>query len=248
MTTFSALLFGFLLGLKHATDADHLAAVATLVTRTGSTWTTAKQGVAWGLGHATTLMLVGGAVLALGSSVPAALGKALEFAVGLMLIALGADVLRRLLRERVHFHVHRHGPDLTHVHAHSHCAQEARGAAAPGTRRHAESEHAHPHGLPLRALAVGTMHGLAGSAALVLLSLDAAQSWSTGLLYIGVFGAGSVAGMAALSVVVALPLRWSAGRLGRLHAGTTALFGAASCAIGLYLVVEIGFVQGFVGA
>jgi hypothetical protein len=248
MTTLSVLLFGFLLGLKHATDADHLAAVATLVTRPGSTWNTAKQGVAWGLGHAFTLMLVGGAVLALGSSIPAGLDRALEFAVGLMLVALGGDVLRRLARERIHFHVHHHGPDVTHVHAHSHTAREARGAAAPGTRRHAESEHAHPHGLPLRALAVGTMHGLAGSAALVLLSLDAAQSWSTGLLYIGVFGAGSVAGMAVLSMVIALPLRWSAGRLGRLHAGTTALFGAASCAIGFYLVVDIGFARVLAGA
>lgn len=241
MTTLSILLVGFLLGMKHATEADHLAAVATLVTRQATYAQTIRQGIAWGLGHTLTLMLFGGAVLWFGTAIPAGLEQALEFCVGLMLVALGADVLRRIARSRTHFHVHAHGADLTHVHAHSHAGAEP----APATgRTHADRPHDHPHGLPLRALAVGTMHGLAGSAALVLLSLNAVQHWTTALVYIAIFGAGSIIGMALLSVAIAIPLRLSARRLGRLHTSTTALLGIFSCALGLYLVYEIGFARG----
>jgi cytochrome c biogenesis protein CcdA len=104
MTPFSILVVGLLLGMKHATEADHLAAVATLATRQNSLRQTLRQGVAWGVGHTLTLMLFGGAVLWLGRVIPPGLGQALEMAVGAMLVALGADVLRRLVRDRVHFH------------------------------------------------------------------------------------------------------------------------------------------------
>jgi len=241
MTTFSILLFGFLLGMKHATEADHLAAVATLVTRQTNYAQTVVQGVAWGLGHTLMLLLFGGIVLALGRAIPPNLEQALEFCVGLMLIALGADVLRRVVRHRIHFHVHRHGADVAHVHAHSHAEAEVHGLEK--MQNHAETKHDHPHGLPLRALAVGTMHGLAGSAALVLLSLQTVPTWTTGLVYIALFGAGSIAGMALLSLAIAVPLRLSA-RLAWLHNATTALFGAFSCALGVYVVYEIGFAQG----
>ena len=243
-TVLSILLVGFLLGLKHATETDHLAAVATLVTRQSTYAQTAIQGLAWGLGHTVTLMLVGGLVLALGKQIPPNLEQALEFGVGLMLIVLGADVLRRLVRSRIHFHVHSHGVEIRHVHAHGHVAAAAPKPGATERHRHIDARHEHPHGLPLRALAVGTMHGLAGSAALVLLSLEAVQSWELGLLYIVVFGTGSIAGMALLSVVIAVPLRLSSGRLGRLHNATTALFGAFSCGLGFFLVIEIGYVRG----
>lgn len=243
MTMLSVLLIGFLLGLKHATEADHLAAVATLVTGKSSYAQTAMQGVAWGIGHTLTLMGVGGAVLVLGKAIPPRLEQALELGVGVMLLLLGADVLRRLARRRIHFHVHDHGAAVTHVHAHGHAPSELSARAASGARSHAGTPHEHPHGLPLRAVIVGTMHGLAGSAALVLLSLDAVRSWQAGLVYIALFGAGSIVGMALLSIAIAVPLRLSAGRLGRLHNATTALFGAVSCAIGLYLVIEIGIVQ-----
>lgn len=244
MTVLSILLVGFLLGLKHATETDHLAAVATLVTRQSTYTQTLMQGVAWGLGHTLTLMLVGGVVLLLGKQIPPNLEQALEFGVGVMLIALGADVLRRLIRNRIHFHVHSHASGVRHVHAHGHGAADAHAAHALAAHTRVETRHEHSHRLPLRALAVGTMHGLAGSAALVLLSLQAVQSWQMGLIYIAVFGFGSIAGMALLSVAIAVPLRLSSHRLGRLHNATTALFGAFSCVLGVYLVVEIGFVRG----
>lgn len=235
MTALSILLVGLLLGMQHATEADHLAAVATLVSRTGSLGQTVRQGVAWGVGHTLTLLAFGGAVLWLGQAISPDLEHALETAVGAMLVLLGADVLRRLVRDRIHFHVHRHGADTVHVHAHSH------GGEGP----HAKSAHAHAHPSrwPLRALAVGMMHGLAGSAALVVLSLEAMSSPGLGVGYIALFGFGSIAGMALLSVAIALPLRLSSRRLTGLHRAMTALVGAGSCAFGIAMVVEVGYLK-----
>lgn len=233
MTVFSILVVGLLLGMKHATEADHLAAVATLVTRQTSLAQTLRQGVAWGLGHTITLMLFGGAVFVLGQAISPKLERTLESAVGIMLIVLGADVMRRLIRDRIHFHVHRHGPATEHVHAHSH----------RGEGHHDQSTHRHEHARrwPLRALAVGIMHGLAGSATLVVLSLKSAPSLSLGLIYIAVFGIGSIVGMAILSMVIALPLRISAGYLVGLHRSMTALVGVFSCVLGLSMLVRIAY-------
>ena len=172
MSLYLILLAGFLLGMKHATEPDHLAAVATLSTGRQTLAQTLRQGVAWGVGHAATLMVFGGAVLALGKAVPFWMTQVLELAVALMLIGLGTDVLLRLRRQKVHFHVHHHASSMLHVHAHSHLKD------APGKNAvHSLLPHGHLHGLPLRALTVGMMHGMAGSAALVLLSLDAVESY-----------------------------------------------------------------------
>jgi len=239
MTLISILLVGLLLGMKHATEADHLAAVATLATREATLAQTLRQGVAWGVGHTLSLMGFGGVVFLLDRAISPSLEQALETAVGIMLVVLGADVLRRLIVERIHFHVHRHasqdGQPHEHVHAHSH----------RGERAHQASVHRHEHARrwPLRALAVGMMHGLAGSAALVMLSLKSLPSWSIGLGYIVVFGVGSIVGMALLSVAIALPLRLSAGYLLGLHRSMTGLVGLFSCALGVCMVVEIGYVR-----
>ena len=227
MSLYLILLAGFLLGVKHATEPDHLAAVATVSAGRQTVAQTVRQGVAWGIGHAATLMLFGGLVLALGKAVPPWMAQALEFAVALMLIGLGADVLLRLRRQKIHFHVHHHAPSILHVHAHSHSKDSL--------------THGHPHGLPLRALSVGMMHGMAGSAALILLSLEAVESVELGLVYIALFGLGSVAGMALLSVAIAIPLSLSAsGRLTWLRNGITVAVGMASCLLGAAMVFHIG--------
>lgn len=235
MTGLFILIMGFLLGMKHATEADHLAAVATLVTRQNSLAQTMHQGIAWGIGHTLTLMLFGGIVLALGTSIPDHMVQGLELAVGLMLIALGADVLRRLVRKRIHFHVHSHEGSVKHVHAHSHVGE--------GAHRYSLHRHTHRKKLPLHALTVGMMHGMAGSATLILLSLGAVQSFSMGLLYIILFGVGSIAGMALLSVAIAIPLRFSADYLGWLHNGVIAVVGGFSCVLGAIMVYQVGFVE-----
>jgi len=241
MTALSILVVGLLLGMRHATEADHLAAMATLATRPGSLAQTLRQGLAWGLGHTLTLMAFGGTVLLLGQAISPRLGQALESAAGVMLFVLGADVLRRLVRDRIHFHVHRHGPRVAHVHAHSH-----RGEGA-----HAESAHRHGHAArrwPLRALAVGMVHGLAGSAALVVLTLQAIPSVALGVGYIAVFGAGSIAGMAMLSLAIAVPLRLSSAYLTRVHHAMTALVGGVSCALGASMVLDAGYLKALLGA
>ena len=229
----SLLLMGFLLGMRHSLEADHLAAVATLATRSRGQRDSQRQGAAWGLGHTITLVLFGSVVLWMEAVMPRALVQGLELAVGAMLIVLGAEVLWRLLRERVHFHLHRHADGQAHFHAHSHA-----GDARPHDA--AAHHHGHPRRLPWRALLIGLMHGMAGSAALILLALQTVQSPWTGMLYMLLFGLGSVLGMAVLSVAIALPLRRSATGVTWLHNGLHALVGVVSIALG-GMVVSAGW-------
>lgn len=233
MTLASILALGFLLGLRHATEADHVAAVATLATRSRSLAHTVAQGIAWGAGHSLSLMLFGGMVLVLGVVVPERAAQGLELAVGVMLIGLGIDALLRLRRERIHFHAHRHADGVAHFHAHAHRGER-------GPHQAARHDHGHPAGFPLRALLVGMVHGMAGTAALVLLSVEALHSPAQGLAYIAVFGVGSILGMAVLSAAIALPLRLTSQRLGRAYRGLSAAVGVTTILIGCGIVVRMG--------
>lgn len=233
--TFSLLLLGFMFGMRHAVDSDHLAAVASLATRSDSMRDTIRQGAAWGLGHTITLLLFGSLVLILDLVMPERMAQILELMVGLMLVVLGLDVLRRLARDRIHFHTHHHEDGEVHFHAHSHAGEDGH-----DPRRHA---HDHPAGFPLRALLVGLMHGMAGSAALILLTLQTVKSPVVGLMYIALFGIGSMLGMALLSIIIAIPLRYSARGMTLLHNGLQAVIGTATLAIGAMLVYEIGWQQ-----
>lgn len=220
------LLLGFLLGIRHAMESDHVAAVATLVTRHLPLRRTIMQGAVWGLGHALTLFTAFSLVLFLDVLVPEHAAEALEAAVGLMLVALGVDVLLRLYRERVHFHAHRHDDGTLHLHAHSHRGERR------GEHSAEHHEHEHPESFPLRALCVGMMHGLAGSAALILLTLNTTLSPLTGLVYVGLFGLGATAGMALLSAAIAIPLLCSARSVTWLHHGLQFAVGCATVALG----------------
>jgi ABC-type nickel/cobalt efflux system permease component RcnA len=240
VTPVSILALGFLLGMRHALDADHLAAVATLATRSRSVAHTVLQGVAWGTGHTVTLMLFGGAVLVLGLALPERAAQALELAVGVMLVALGADVLFRVWRKRVHFHAHRHADGVAHFHAHSHAHETAPHDPA----RH---DHPHPRRFPARALLVGMVHGMAGSAALILLSLEALRSPAWGLVYIAIFGVGSILGMAALSAAIAVPLRLTSRHLTRAYDGLSAAVGLGTLLLGCYIVYGIAGGNGLAG-
>jgi ABC-type nickel/cobalt efflux system permease component RcnA len=228
---FSVLLLGLLVGLQHAMEADHLAAVASLTTRSRNLGEAARLGTAWGIGHTLTLLLFGGGVLLLGSTVPDRLVLWLEAAVGIMLILLGGDVLRRLWKQRVHFHSHRHGQQR-HFHAHTHQADTDHGADP--------HRHSHVANLPLRSLLVGMMHGMAGSAALIVFALASVQSTWEGLAYIALFGVGSIVGMALLALVISFPLRWSATSLTWAHNGLTGLFGTLTVVLGGLLLHQTG--------
>lgn len=226
---------GFMIGMKHALEADHIAAVASLAAGNRSIRETTKLGVAWGLGHTTTLFLVGTAVLLADTVVPETVAQVLEFAVGAMLVVLGLDVLFRITRRRAHFHAHEHG-GTHHFHAHRHASHGRHDGTAHG--------HNHPSGLPIRALLVGLVHGMAGSAALVLLTLSTIQSLWWGLTYIFLFGLGSVMGMAMLSCAIALPLRFSANRLTWAWRGLTATIGAITVVLGVSIAWRIAVAQG----
>ena len=178
-----------------------------------------------------SLRPLGGLCLLLRATISDRLAGALEGAVGVMLLLLGADVLWRLRRGRVHVHPHRHADGTLHLHAHSHAHSHAPGEA------HDPHHHEHAHGLSRRALLVGLVHGLAGSAALLLVTVATISSLWLGLAYIAVFGIGSILGMAALSVVIALPLQGPS-RLAGWSQGLEAVIGVSTILIGAWVLYK----------
>jgi cytochrome c biogenesis protein CcdA len=226
---FGILGLGFLLGMQHALEADHIAAVSSIAARRSQIGDIVKHGLTWGLGHTLTLFVFAGVAILLGRAIPETVAKPIEGAVGIMLIGLGAHVLWRLWRDRVHFHRHGHADGTVHFHAHSH---------AGDTLPHARTAHIHEHGLRWRTLLVGLMHGMAGSAALLVLAVTQASSPVAGLGYVALFGLGSMIGMGALSAVIAVPLAVSARFLTVANRALQGAVGAVTIAIGLVTLVK----------
>jgi len=226
MTLAVVLVIGFCLGVRHATDSDHVVAVTTIVSRERSVGAAAWVGVLWGLGHTVTLLLFGGGIVLFGWEISPRLGLSMEMLVAVMLIALGvgniSGVLPRL-NERVH---RQHAP---HPHDESSFEREPAPYAHLGR---------------LRPFAVGVVHGLAGSAAIALLVLGTIKSVSLALVYLALFGAGTVAGMLLLTLAMSLPISMLARRLARVEQLTARLTGALSIAFGLFLAYRIGVSDG----
>lgn len=226
----SALLLGFFVGMQHALEPDHLAAVASMISGKTSIKSMIKHGIAWGLGHTSTLLLVSAAVFVAGMGISGVVSRWLEFGVGLMLVGLGGHVIWRLHGERWHIHKHSHGSDQPHLHFHSH-----HGENAP----HSLLRHDHSHAaLPLRALAVGVMHGMAGSAALIVLTAAAFASLAAALTYVLIFGLGTVAGMALLTAGMAFPMSWSARAINPVYVGLQLAIGVATTSLGFFIVYD----------
>ncbi|UYO45987.1 sulfite exporter TauE/SafE family protein [Rhodopseudomonas palustris] len=221
---FAILGLGFLLGMQHALEVDHIAAVSTIAARRSGVGDIVKHGLTWGLGHTLTLFLFAGIALVIGQSIPEQIAEPLEGAVGFMLVALGGHLLWRLWRDRVHVHVHQHGDGVRHLHLHSH---------ADRLSHDAPSAHRHEHGFRWRMLLVGLMHGMAGSAALLVLAVSQAPSPAQGLLYVALFGLGSMVGMGALSAVIAVPVVISARSLTTANRLLQGAVGVLTIAIGL---------------
>jgi cytochrome c biogenesis protein CcdA len=240
---------GFFLGMRHATDPDHVVAVTTIVTRHRTKAGAAMIGALWGLGHTLTILVVGTGIILLGWVIPPRVGLSLELSVGVMLIALGGMNLTGVLgpQDTVHSHAHAHG-DYVHSHAHAH-----------------EPE-AHPHepgqtplgrldlrlgslGLyqTVRPLIVGVVHGLAGSAAVALLVLTTIGSSAWSVFYLLLFGAGTIAGMMLVTVGMAWPLAYAGARLPRLTQGLRLASGVLSLVFGLAMAYQIGVVDGLFG-
>src|ERR1700736_2479010 len=226
---FGILGLGFLLGMQHALEADHIAAVSSIAARRTQIGDIVRHGLTWGLGHTLTLFVFADAALLLGHAIPEQVARPIESAVGIMLVGLGAHVLWRLRRDRIHFHRHGHSDGTVHIHAHSHAGE---------TVAHTRAVHAHAHGFRWRTLLVGLMHGMAGSAALLVLSASRAPSPAAGIGYVALFGIGSMVGMGALSGVIAVPLAVSARWLALANRGLQGAIGLVTIAIGIVTVAE----------
>lgn len=225
------LLLGLAVGVQHAFEADHIAAVSSLVTPQKSVRRIVAHGAVWGLGHTVTLMGVTGGAIVFGLAISQSLSEWLELLVGAMLVCLGANVIVTLARKRIHFHRHNHGDGTTHFHAHSHNGENA----PHDPRRH---DHRHPAGLPIRTFVVGMMHGMAGSAALLVLTAATVGSTPLGLGYILLFGLGSIIGMASLSAIIAVPLAWSARAMTWANNGLQGVIGLTTVTLGILIVNE----------
>jgi len=225
--TFTMLGLGLVLGLRHALDPDHVAAVSTIVSESKSVRRSSLVGTFWGLGHTVALLLAGIFVLALKFQISPRFALWMEFVVALMLILLGARSLLRSLRD-YKVHVHRHTHDGTeHVHVHVH---------RPG------EQHRHRHLIKLgaRPFVIGMVHGMAGSAALMILVLATLPSAIAGLVYIAVFGVGSVGGMLLMSSLISLPFVLTAKPFSAVGSGLQLVAGSASLALGVFLVWQYG--------
>ncbi len=250
MTTFlPILLLGFFLGMRHATDSDHVVAVTTIVSRQRSIGSAAWTGIFWGIGHSLTLVVVGGAIILFGIVVPARLGMSLEFGVALMLILLGTLNLRAtfLSVEKVveakHQHAHQHG-DYVHNHSHGHDrASHGHAAEAVPAAKLDRCFGSLKFYQALRPLIIGTVHGLAGSAAVALLVLPIIHDASWAMAYLLIFGVGTITGMMLITAAIAVPMSYSTRfKFLQRHLGTAA--GVLSLGFGLFLAYQIGFVDG----
>ena len=220
---FSVLGLGFVLGLKHALDPDHMAAVSTIVSESKSMKRSSLIGTFWGLGHTLSLLCAGIVVIALKVQISERIASWMEFGVALMLILLGIRAVLKPLRGWK-LHVHRHTHDGgTHSHVHVH---------RPG-----EDEHQHRHLIRsgARPFFVGMVHGMAGSAALMILVLTTLPSAFAGLIYIAVFGLGSVGGMLIMSSLISVPFILTRKRFNVLSEGLQVAVGLFSLSFGLFL-------------
>jgi ABC-type nickel/cobalt efflux system permease component RcnA len=260
---------GFLLGMLHATDADHVIAVSTIVGRQRSAAGAARVGLLWGLGHSLTILGVGSAIIVFNLVIPPRVELALEFGVALMLLLLGVVALgrvRRHVRETLTSALaeglaeHSHAGPVSDAHLHPHA--------------HGEYVHAHPHGhgaaghghagtplswldrrlggltvyQALRPVSIGIVHGLAGSAAVALLVLAQIREPLWAVAYLLLFGIGTTAGMTLITTLIAVPFLRSH-RLPLLNLGLQVMGGALSLGLGGYLAWTLGVAAGwFVGA
>ena len=221
---------GLILGLRHALDPDHIAAVSTIVSESRSVRRSSLIGTFWGLGHTMSLLIAGVLVIALKVQISDRIALWMEFAVALMLIFLGLKATLRSLRGwKLHRHRHMHDGS-THSHLHLH-------------REGDERAHRHRHliGLGARPFFVGLVHGMAGSAALMILVLATIPSALAGLIYIAVFGIGSVGGMLIMSSLISLPFIFTRQRFNVLSQGLQVAVGLFSLGFGLFLTWQYGF-------
>lgn len=252
-TVFAILLLGFFLGIRHATDPDHVVAVTTIVSRERTLLHAALIGALWGLGHTFTILAVGSAIILFKLTIPPRLGLSMELSVGLILILLGVLNLTGVLRRAIEWiTIRRLGPGahshflfgrwLVHTHDKGSEPVLMNSFSILGWTPHLWKQLGLFH--ILRPLVVGIVHGLAGSAAVALLVVTAISrpSWAIG--YLLIFGVGTVAGMMLITAAIALPFAYSLQHYVRLNRGLAMASGFVSVAFGLFLCYQTGFIDG----
>ena len=223
LTTYSILFLGFVLGLRHATEADHLAAVSTIVSEKKGLMSASIVGGLWGVGHTIALFAVGLVVILRKLQISESLEAKLESVVGVMLVILGINAIRKILTsKKIHAHTHEHGGH-PHTHIHTHVDDKA------------EESH---HRFGPRSVVVGMVHGLAGSGALMFIILPLISSPVVALAYIIVFGVGSIGGMMLMSFLLGIPLHFTAGRFDLMNKGIRWCAGLFSIGLGIFIVYE----------
>ena len=244
---------GLLLGMRHATDPDHVIAVTTIVSRQQSVRHAGLIGVLWGVGHTITILAVGAGIILFNLAIPPRIGLAMELAVGVMLILLGILNLTGTMQwithrltpayegMLVHSHSHSHG-GVTHSHAHAH-DPEIHVHPTSALRSHGLIERLGLYQL-LRPLAVGIVHGLAGSAAVALLVLTTIRDPRWAIAYLLVFGLGTIAGMMVITMIIGAPFAYTGKRFAPFNRGLAVASGVISVAFGLFITFQIGFVDG----
>lgn len=255
---------GFVLGMRHATDPDHVIAVSTIVTRQRSIRHAGLIGALWGVGHTVTIFIVGTLIILFRLTIPPRVGLTMELMVGFMLILLGVLNLTGALQwftrrftpahhhgaapaadpAIVHSHAHRHdGTTHEHVHAHAIAVAEGKPVGPVGhlLRRLGLYQ-------LLRPLAVGLVHGMAGSAAVALLVLAEIRDPHWAIAYLLVFGLGTIAGMMLITLLIGTPFAWAGSRSARLERGLAVTSGLLSVAFGLFITVQIGVSDGLFSA
>ena len=207
LTVLSIVSLGFFLGIRHATDPDHVVAITTIVSRERSVKRAALSGALWGFGHTVTIVLVGGAIILFNVVIPARLGLLMELSVGLMLVVLGV-------------------------------------MNVTGTTQAPTNWLSRTRASVTRPLAVGIVHGLAGSAAVALLVLTTIQTPAWAVAYLLVFGLGTVLGMVLVTTLMAMPFAYTSRQFSTTNRRLQLATGVISIGFGVLLTYKIGYLDG----
>jgi len=213
----SILALGFVLGIKHAIEPDHVIAVSTIASQSKKLLRSSLAGVFWGIGHTATLFLVGIILIFMKGEIPEKWAMSLEFLVGIMLVYLGIATILSLKKIRMHQHTHD-----GKIHKHN---------------------HQHKNVSYLKSMLIGFIHGLAGSGAMVLLTMSTVNSPWEAAVYIFIFGAGTVLGMLLFTTVIGIPFVFSAKKLS-MNKMLTQITGVISTVFGIYYMYNLGVTEG----